>query len=146
MEDLIFLIFILIIFFVNLLGQIFRRGKEVPQEEDSSREITLEDILETMNPPYPEEEKKVPVESVVIEQPEENKKLEEKPEEEIKELEKDEEIREELETAEKKKRLNFPEDLETAIIYSTILGKPKALQIRRGAGTGIQAGLKNRCP
>lgn len=135
MENLILLIFILIVFFLQSLGQILERRKRASQKEKTSEETPLEEIFETIEIPYPAE-MKVPVE-VSSEKTEE---IAEKAVEETQEIkeEKTEEAKPEQD------EIISSDEWETAIIYSTILGTPKALQFRRGAGTGIQAGLKNR--
>lgn len=140
MENLIFLFFILFIFILQSLGQILERRRKIPPEEKTSEESPLEDILGTQEIPLPQEEK-IPLEVVSKEEEEKKEGIEEK---RLKKEIKPQEIKPIF--PEEREEIVSSQELETAIIYSTIIGPPKALQIRRGAGIGIQAGLKNRCP
>ena len=141
MNNLIFIIFIVVIFIFQALGQVLtkRQKQTTPQGEKPSKGKTIEDILKTLG--FPPIEEEPPAEVIVEKKKEEKPKIEKavggKPQEEEKTV---------PALAEKLPEKEFlPLDkLEEAIIYSTIIGPPKAYQIRRGAGIGLQAGLKNR--
>lgn len=124
MENLIFLIFLLIIFFLQALGQILeRKKKEIPQEETPFPEITWEDTEETQEKQSASEKEEIPVEIIEEEKKEES-------------VETKKEI--EAEPEEKEETISLDE-LEKAIIYSTIIGPPKAYKICRSGGIGRHA-------
>ncbi|MCM8763602.1 MAG: hypothetical protein NC927_00730 [Candidatus Omnitrophica bacterium] len=113
------------------MGQILERKKRhTPVEEKTSPKNPLEDLLETLEIPYPGEEN-LPAE-VVFEEKEKAQELEVEKIQEIN-LEKKEKVEEiKLSKTEKGETIS-PHELETAIIYSAIIGPPRALQLRQGA-------------
>ncbi len=136
MENIIFLIFIIVMFLLQAVGQILtRRKRHFPREEKPPQEATLEDILERLGFPMekpPLEEKPAEIE---IEEASELEKAEE-----VKTGSEDEKIPEPLpdKIPEKEGILSF-DKLEEAIIYSAIIGPPKAKQFCRSGEIGRHA-------
>jgi len=125
MENLGFLIFIIVIFLLQAIGQILTRKqkKNIPYQGGSPREQTLEDILESMGLPIPKEEEPLPQEILPPEKKDEEISLEGiELEKTVEERSKKEQVKDE----QQKEEILLYNNLEDAIIYSAIIGPPKS--------------------